>query len=53
MSNSADGSLKAEDAYPTGAPGISESGLLIYFWFFMRVTLVTSCSLLCVSVFPV
>ena len=52
MSNSVDISRKADDAYPTGAPGpcsqfLMESELLIYFCFFVRI----SCHLLCVSVF--
>ena len=58
MSNSAGVSRKAEDAYPTDAPGpcsqfLAESELLIYFCYFVCMILVTLCSLLCMSVFHV
>ena len=56
MSSSVSVSRKAEDAYPTDAPGpcskfLVESKLLIYFYCFVYIILVILCSLLCVSVF--
>ena len=55
MSNSADDSRKAEDAYPTGLLGpfsqfLVESKLLIYFCCFVCIILVALCSLLRLSV---
>ena len=49
---------KEENAYPTGSSSpcsqfLGESELLIYFCCFVRISLVISCSLLCVSVFNV
>ena len=49
---------KAEDVYPTSAPGpcskfIVESELLIYFCYFLCIILVTLCSMLLLSDFQV
>ena len=58
MGNSAGVSRKANDSYPTGAPGpcsqcLVVSELLIFFFLFVHVTLVMSYFLLCDSVFTV
>ena len=52
FNNLADVSRKAEDAYPTDAPGpcsefLEEPELLIYFCCFVCMILVNLCSLLC------
>ena len=58
MINSAGISTKAEDDYPTGAPGPCSQflvgfELLICFFYFVCIIFVTLCSLLCESVFHV
>ena len=58
MSSWAGVSRKAEEAYPTSAPGpcsqfLVESELLIYFGFFVHFILIILCSLLCLSAFHV
>ena len=58
MSNSAGVSGKAEDAYPTGAPGpcyqsFVKYELLIYFCYFVGIILVTLCYLLWMSAYHV
>ena len=56
MSNSEGVSREAEDAYLTGTPGLSSQFLVEVahlLTFILLVILVISCSLLCVSVFPV
>ena len=58
MSNSADVSWEAEDAYPIDASGPCSqfwvvSELLIYLCYFVCVILVTLCSMLCLSVYHV
>ena len=55
MRNSAGVSSKADDAYPTGAPGPCSQFLVEFICFccFVCVILVTICSLLCMSVFHV
>ena len=58
MSNWAGISRKAEDTYPTGAPGpcfrfLVRYELLIYFCYFVCNILVILCSSLCMSVFHI